>query len=489
VKQFKYILIGLFLIIAGGLSGFLLHGWVSPHFPAGTVVHVASSPASPVTLDERPESRSIKDAAKKVTPTVVFIESSVSLRSLHQQVSPDQNDWQQFLPGQRVATSGSGVIISADGFILTNHHVIQGAEGGNVTVELSDRRRVSGVVAGSDPSTDLAVIKIEAGALTPAVLGNSDLVEVGDWVLAVGNPFRLRSTVTAGIVSALGRDVEVINDRLRIEHFIQTDAAINRGNSGGALVNLDGQLIGINTAIASESGTYEGYGFAIPINMALKIAADLMEFGAVKRGLLGVQIASVGYERAKALEVPLIGGVEIVSLSDVGFARNAGLKPNDVIIGVNGRTVLAANELQAQIAMMRPGDTVKLDIWREKKQIQVQVELMDASLLAVSAQMEDVSAAQEEQLNVDTGFGFSVMEVLSEQGETFDIVVTGINRLSGAYKSGLRDGDRIIAINGSPVTALFEMESALKTDTKKPVFQLECEKPDGARAFYVIRKP
>jgi serine protease Do len=194
-------------------------------------------------------------------------------------------------------------------------------------------------------------------------------------VVAIGNPFRLRSTVTAGIVSALGRNMDIINDQMRIENFIQTDAAINRGNSGGALVNEYGELIGINTAIVTENGAYQGYGFAIPINMAFKITSDLIEFGEVRRAYLGVQIVSVGQERARQLNLATINGVEVVSLLRNGAAERAGLLPNDVILRVNDTAVNEANELQAQIAMFRPGDNVNLSVWRNGRAIDIKMVL------------------------------------------------------------------------------------------------------------------
>lgn len=489
MTRFRLFVAAFILLVIGAGIGWIVSLSQRPSFPKTTVIRVSEERPQMVALEQRPETRSIKEAARKITPAVVFIESSVFLESVHQNALPPQ-PWQRFLPGQRVSTSGSGVLISEDGFILTNHHVVRGAENSRVMVELADRRRVAGVVVGGDPSTDLAVVKIDEAGLPFAALGNSDNVEVGDWVLAVGNPFRLRSTVTAGIVSALGRDVEVINDRLRIEHFIQTDAAINRGNSGGALVDLDGRVIGINTAIASESGAYEGYGFAIPVNLALKVASDIMEHGVVRRGLLGVQIASVSYERARALKLPVVGGVEIISISEQSFAKQAGLKTNDIVIEVNDKVVLAANELQASLALLRPGDSVKLKVFRSGAEVTLNVPLMDAALLAAAEPDAEPKTASDDEglLEIDTGLGFSITESLNELGTNSELVVTNIKRSSEAFRAGLRNEDRLRVLNGTSVSAIYEWEAGLAAVKKGSTIRIECEKPDGARAFYILRK-
>lgn len=320
----------------------------------------------------------LKSVAESVTPTVVYIETIIPVRRQEMpddEIHSDESLWNRLMPNRRTSGIGSGVLVSADGYIITNNHVIAGADSRRITVTLNDKRVFPATIIGTDPSTDLAVIKIDESMLPYAIIGNSDELVVGDWVVAIGNPFRLRSTVTAGIVSALGRNMDIINDQMRIENFIQTDAAINRGNSGGALLNEYGELIGINTAIVTENGSYQGYGFAIPINMAFKITSDLIEFGEVRRAYLGVQIVSVGQERARQLKLATISGVEIVSLLRNGAAEKAGLLPNDVILTVNSAGVNEANELQAQIAMFRPGDNVNLSVWRNGRAIDIQMVL------------------------------------------------------------------------------------------------------------------
>ncbi|MCW9706420.1 S1C family serine protease [Fodinibius salsisoli] len=313
-----------------------------------------------------------KEIANRVNPTVVYIESEVPFSQedmpeddIHQE---EEDFWGHIFP-RRARTVGSGIIISSDGYILTNNHVIDGATEDGIEVTLNDRRTYSARIVGQDPTTDLAVMKIDAQNLPAITIGNSNNVEVGEWVLAIGNPFRLRSTVTAGIVSALGRDMQIIRDQMRVESFIQTDAAINKGNSGGPLVNTSGELIGVNTAIASLSGSYQGYGFAAPSNLAMKVASDLIEYGEVHRALLGVVIRTVDANLAEELEMDQIKGVLITNISSGGAAAEAGLQSSDVILSVNGQVVNKSNQLQQKIAVLHPGDRVSLKIWRDGEEL------------------------------------------------------------------------------------------------------------------------
>lgn len=321
-----------------------------------------------------------KNIAERVKPTVVYIETEVPLR---QREIPDDefhdkeeepDFWGQIFP-RRARTVGSGIIISSDGYILTNNHVIDGAVEEGIKVTLNDKRTFEARVVGVDPSTDLAVMKIDALELPAVTVGNSNEVEVGEWVLAIGNPFRLRSTVTAGIVSALSRDMRIIQDQMRIESFIQTDAAINKGNSGGALINTSGELIGVNTAIASMSGNYQGYGFAAPSNLALKVAKDIIEYGEVRRALLGVRIGTVDAATAEELGMDTIRGVRIQAISSGGAAEKFGLMQDDVILRVDDSVVNESNELQQKIAVSTPGEVVALTIWRKGEEMVKRVEL------------------------------------------------------------------------------------------------------------------
>lgn len=261
--------------------------------------------------------------------------------------------------------SGSGVIISTDGLIVTNNHVIEDAD--EISVVLNDKREFKGKLIGTDPSTDIALIKISASDLPVLKFSNSDNLRLGEWVLAVGNPFNLTSTVTAGIVSAKSRDIGINPDQMRIESFIQTDAAVNPGNSGGALVNTRGELVGINTAIASQTGTYSGYSFAIPANIVQKVVADLKEFGEVQRALLNVQIGDVTADVAKKFNLDKIEGVFIGSVNPGGAADVAGIKDKDVIISIDGIEVNSSAELQEQISKHRPGDKITVVVKRDNK--------------------------------------------------------------------------------------------------------------------------
>lgn len=299
---------------------------------------INTKPYLPVPID-------FVSASAKVTPAVVNITTKSA--------------------GGYDVAGGSGVIIASDGYIITNNHVIE--EGSSIEVTLNNKRTYQAKLIGSDPFTDLALIKIKASGLSVLEYGNSDRVQVGEWVMAVGNPFNLASTVTAGIVSAKGRNIHILQGTYSIETFIQTDAVVNPGNSGGALVNARGDLIGINTAIISESGGYQGYSFAIPSNLVEKIVRDLKEYGVVQRAILGVAIADVDDKIAEDLDLPAIEGVFIRDVNPNSSAEDAGLRPSDVVIGVNGVKTSSVPELQEQIARYRPGDAVTLDVIRKNR--------------------------------------------------------------------------------------------------------------------------
>ncbi|MBK8652646.1 MAG: Do family serine endopeptidase [Haliscomenobacter sp.] len=303
-------------------------------------------------------------AAGKVTSAVVNIKTLQGRSGLG------------FFRGNPVASaSGSGVIISPDGLIATNHHVIENSD--QILVTLSDKRELSAQVVGVDPSTDLALIKVEASGLLAIEFGNSDSLQVGEWVLAVGNPFNLESTVTAGIVSAKGRSIDILEGTDRIESFIQTDAAVNPGNSGGALVNTRGELIGINTAIITQSGRYEGYSFAVPSNLALKVIHDLRDYGMVQRGLLGVFIENLNDHAAQSLGLKTIDGVLVTRVTPGSGAEDAGLRRNDVILSINGVKTKTMPEMQEQVGRYRPGNSLKIEYWRQGKRRTATVLLKD----------------------------------------------------------------------------------------------------------------
>ena len=279
--------------------------------------------------------------------------------------------------GTLSGSSGSGVIVSPDGLIVTNHHVVENST--DIKVTLADKRAYKARVVGSDPSTDISLLQIQEIGLPFVIFGNSDSVHVGEWVMAVGNPFNLESTVTAGIVSAKGRNIDILGSNGSIESFIQTDAAVNPGNSGGALVNTAGELVGINTAIITESGNYEGYSFAVPSNLAQKVVRDLREYGEVKRAFLGVGINNVDSEIARDLGLPNAEGVYITRVNTASAAAEAGLQQGDVIISVNNIRVRSTPELLEMVGRYRPGEQMLTEYWRKGEKYRVRVTLKDSN--------------------------------------------------------------------------------------------------------------
>jgi serine protease Do len=331
----------------------------------------ATEPPVKLDADASSFSQAFIEVAETVTPTIVQIGVVSERENPHK-------DWFFFpfkdMPKEQRG-SGSGIIISADGYIITNNHVVENAN--KVTVGLSDKRQFDATVVGTDPLTDLAVVKIDASNLPVAFLGNSDNLKVGQWVMAIGNPLSLSSTVTAGIVSAIGRgQLGLIRDSYGVENFIQTDAAINPGNSGGALVDLSGSVIGINSAIAAGGGgTYIGYGFAIPVNLAKAVAQDLIAHGKVSRGYIGINIGEVDNAIAKSLGMDAPKGIIIQGIVEDGAASQADLKAGDIILEIDGREVNRPNELQSYVASLTAGTTVNLKIFRDGKNLERKVTL------------------------------------------------------------------------------------------------------------------
>ncbi|NGP76655.1 PDZ domain-containing protein [Balneolaceae bacterium YR4-1] len=445
-----------------------------------------------------------KQVAEEITPTVVYIETEVSVgrRDMPDDGNHDGDLFDDFMGG-RARTVGSGVLISKDGYILTNNHVIDGAVNGGIRVVLNDKRLFRARQVGSDPTTDLAVLKIDGENLPSIIIGNSDNVDVGEWVLAIGNPFRLRSTVTAGIVSALSRQVQVIDNQMRIESFIQTDAAINRGNSGGALVNTSGELIGINTAIASQSGNYQGYGFAVPSNLASKVARDLIQYGEVRRALLGVTIESVDAFRADQLDMNRIQGVEITSLREGAAAYQSGLKIEDVILSVNGIEVNEANELQEKIAVLQPGEVVELEIWREGEVVtkSVKLQLMENEIAQNTTnqlsdpeyeryQDDDSGSGDREVRFFSFDLGFKVMEISSsDENEPTELIISEVERGSEAFMKGLKEGYTIKKVDDEKVEDLESLKDLVSQSLNRSnSIVLHIETNDGAKGFYQLNK-
>lgn len=378
--------------------------------------------------------------------------------------------------------SGSGVIISEDGYIVTNNHVIDNAK--EIEVTLNDDRKYTAKLVGSDPSTDIAVLKIEEKGLTSLPLGNSDNVNVGEWVLAVGNPFNLTSTVTAGIVSAKARNINIIGNGAKnvvpIESFIQTDAAVNPGNSGGALVNTKGELIGINTAIASQTGSYAGYSFAVPVNLVKKVMTDLIDYGVVQRGFLGVQIADITQELKEEKELPNLDGVYVVGAVEDGSADKAGVKEGDVILKIGNKTVNSSAELQEEIGRRRPGDKVTTTIRTKKgetKNLEIVLRNRDGETKLVSK--------EEIKKNVALGATFRTLtkKEKAELGINYGVKIKSLN--AGKLKAkGLKEEMVITKVNNVEINSVEELTSKLN-GTKGGVL-LEVLTQSGRKEYVAI---
>ena len=348
--------------------------------------------------------------------------------------------------------SGSGVILDVDGYIVTNNHVINGAD--TISVTLNDKRTFKAKLVGADPSTDLALLKIDAENLKPAKIGDSESLKIGEWVLAVGNPFNLTSTVTAGIVSAKARNINILTTDLRVESFIQTDAAVNPGNSGGALVNSKGELVGINAAIASQTGSYSGYSFAIPVSIMKKVVADLRKYGVVQRALLGVKIQELTDELAKENGINVLDGAYVAYVTEDGAANEAGIKVGDVITKVNDKKVKSVPEVQEQISKFSPGNKVKIAVLRDGKESEFSVVLKNP---------EGNTSVMESKNNLDLGVK---VKTLSEQekhkmGITSGVMVSSVNKnvRLGAY---LSPGFIIVLANKQYVNSEDDLVSIVK---------------------------
>lgn len=426
---------------------------------------------------------SLVHAAQIATPAVVHIKATYEAKVTHTQrprtpidellkeffgQDPRGSEGQKSQPQQ---ATGSGVIIEADGYIVTNNHVINEAD--QIEVTLDDNRRYTAQLIGQDPATDLALLKIEEKGLPYLLFGNSNTLQVGEWVLAVGNPFNLTSTVTKGIVSAKARNISLGNrDKLRIESFIQTDAAVNSGNSGGALVNLNGELVGINTAIAAPTGTFAGYAFAIPSTLVKRITDDLKKYGNVQRGMLGVGIQTVNADLAKEKELKQLSGVYIGAVSKGQAAEKAGIKVGDVIVAINGQKVKNTAELQEQVARHKPNDRLRVTFYRKNKEKTVTV------ILKSEEKEDEIKTAG------------ATFENLQKQLPETPTGIRGRVRLKalkeGAWKeAGLQPGFIITAIDNAPVTDVAQLKGLL--ESKKKAFLVDGFYPEnGQVASYAV---
>lgn len=397
------------------------------------------------------QTASFSDAAALARPFVVHIEASSSKGSL------------DILGG---GASGSGVIVSADGYIITNNHVIEGSK--EVKVTLNDRRTYTAKVIGIDPSTDLAVIKIKDGLLKERKLpiaewADSDKIQIGEWVLAVGNPFNLSSTVTAGIVSAKGRNIDILEGLYSIESFIQTDAAVNPGNSGGALVDAaSGALVGINTAIITRSGRYEGYSFAVPANLARKVMNDLIEFGEVQRGFLGVTIKDVSTDIAEKNGLSTLDGVYLEGVGKGSAAEEAGLQKGDVITRVGDVQVSSSPELQERIALFRPNAPVKIEYLRAGKSFETTATLKSQSSSNSNAKIVNRFNSKE-QIFADLGIEVSELSAGDKKRLKIDggVRITRIAESSRLAATNMEVNFIITSVDGKKVQNLSELRTAL----------------------------
>ena len=378
--------------------------------------------------------------------------------------------------------SGSGVIIAANGYIVTNNHVI--AKASKVTVVLDDKRKFDAEVVGADPNTDLAVLKVKADNLPFIKYGNSDDVKVGQWVLAVGNPFNLNSTVTAGIISAKGRSIGILSrdQPAGIESYLQTDAVVNPGNSGGALVNTNGDLIGINSAISSHTGSFEGYAFAVPSSIVSKVVDDLLKYKVVQRALLGVQIREVDAKLASEKNLPTLNGVYVQGRSDQSAAAAAGIKAGDIITDINGISVNTASQLQEQVSRFRPGDKIKVGYLRGGTKELTTATLFNAS--NTTAVVKELAAAA-----AITYEGAKLSPVPAKLQNLLGIEggaqISGIKD-SNFKETGMADGFIITRIDKNTIAKPADVQALLEQAKDNSGALIEGVYPDGRKAFYPI---
>ena len=470
------------LILAAMLGGAMTFGlvsWIGTGEKTVTVEHITEGSDFVKTASLVENEIGFPDftnVAENVTPSVVHIKSVVVQQSARSSMPPQmqvpdpfrdffggEDPFRQFFhfqPGQRGPQtrmgSGSGVVVSEEGYIVTNNHVVANAD--EIEVTFSDNKTVKATVVGTDPSTDLALIQVESNNLAPIRIANSDEVRVGQWVLAVGNPYNLESTVTAGIVSAKARNINILKDQSAVESFIQTDAAVNPGNSGGALVDVYGNLVGINTAIASPTGSYAGYSFAVPSNMVIKVMNDLMEYGVVQRGFLGIMIRDVNSELALEHDLDISEGVYVDSLTENSAAKAGGVKVGDVVTKVAGIPVKSSPELQELVARHRPGDDLRLTVYRNGKEKNLTVTLKnkegntgtvtkskDEVLAPLGAEFEEIPVKEAKQLDLSGG-----------------VKVTRLLPGKLRKNTGMREGFIITKVDGKKVRTVKDLSEALE---------------------------
>lgn len=479
----KHYLGALFMALLGAAIALFAYSKITDK-PSGTLlkdssnVDLRNAEALLTSLQEQEGQIDFTYAAEQTVHGVVHV------RTKSMSGSQGDNPIMEWFYGDRynrpreVRGYGSGVIISADGYIITNNHVIESAE--DVEVKLNDNRTFKAEVVGRDPSTDIALLKIKADNLPFVRYGDSDQLKLGEWVLAVGNPFNLTSTVTAGIVSAKGRNLNILESDYRIESFIQTDAALNMGNSGGALVNTKGLLMGITSAILSPSGAYSGNSFAVPVNIVKKVVGDLKEFGEVQRAIIGVNITEVTQEDAEKYKLNMVRGARISNIIEDGSAEAAGLKENDIIVKFDGVNVSTPSELQEQVGKFRPGDKANITYIRNGKEATVPIVLknvagntsvvtpgMGDGGMVYGARLESLGSSDKDKFNIDYG-----------------VKVTELN--NGRFKDiGIGKGSIILSVNGRRVKNASEVRQA--TDDETDLRTIEGIQSNGTFFSYQFR--
>lgn len=435
-------------------------------------------------LDLSPTSRHIQKTIEEVLPSVAFIEVRAQPGPLSgasdlqgPQVPPHGGRRPRLRPGP-IFEAGSGVLVTSDGYIITSSHVVQDAR--QVRVTLYDRRQFDAQVVALDPSTDIAVVKIEGKDLPVAAMGRSDALRVGEWVLALGSPLGLLFTATTGIISGKGRSIGILDESgprsaaPPLENFLQTDAAINPGNSGGPLADLRGRVIGINTAIATESGLFAGVGFAVPIDLARRVAQDLIQYGYVRRPFLGVMAQDVTAVDVEVFELPVAQGAKVVQIVEESPAALAGLQLGDIIVGLDNREVDSASDLQADLAELEPGSRVRVRFYRGGRKESVEVEL---GLIKTGGPPPPEDSTAEGTLRL----GFSITE-----GPGGGVIVTGVSPFSEAARAGVRAGQRIVSVNGEPVRSTAEFVAVVRS-MKRDVILLIVDDPEIGRILIDYR--
>jgi serine protease Do len=490
------------VLIASGLD------WTTGSH-AATLLQTTAQPSSSDVRPVQELSQAFISIAEAVTPAVVSIETERTPRARRRGEQPDDEEGgmpfsfpfpQQQGPRVPQEASGSGFLISADGYIITNNHVVADAD--QIHVILSDNRQLRARMVGRDPLTDIAVIKIE-GEQFPAVrIGRSEGVRIGEWVLAIGNPLDLGTTVTSGIVSAQGRSLNNLigsnagaNGRWAIEDFIQTDAPINPGNSGGPLVNLRGEVVGVNSAIASPTGLYAGYGFAVPIDLARKVSEDLIRYGRVRRPAVGISVTNVRPEDAEVYRLTRIQGVVAQDFPEGSPAREAGVRQGDVIVAVDGRPVERVGQFQRMIATHQPGERVSLDLIRYGDRRRIEVRLMEAPTATDDTGVRPASN-EAPQAETSTQLGIGVALLTPElarryeiEGNASGLVVTEIANYSAAARYGITEGTRILAVDGTEVRDVAAFRRAVEGKGRGDVVSIRMITPAGENGIINVRLP